>query len=178
MMKMDTVNLEKRNRIVRRRWLGFRSERGATLVEFAFAAWLWSMVLFGLIETTIAVYCYTFVCEAARDTVRYTIVRGKSCAYMPDCNAKLSDIQTHIEGLRYYPAVNTYTLASNTTVTYYSPVGGTPNPTWTTCTLSSGCNAIGNAVKVSVNYPYTLSVPFLRPITFTMHNSSMMVISQ
>ena len=57
-----------------------------------------------------------------------------------------------------------------------------PNMTWTTLcatdTYGAACDVQGNAVKVVVNYPFTMNVPFMKPFTINMANSSQMVISQ
>src|ERR1039458_10515869 len=98
---------------VERRRLGVRSDEGATLVEFALSCSILCMMLFGIVEVSLAVYTYDFVSEAARDGARYAIVRGAKCAGMPDCNISTSGpIQTYIQSLNY-PAINT----SNLTVT-------------------------------------------------------------
>jgi Flp pilus assembly protein TadG len=157
------------------------SEEGATLVEFAFASWLFVMLLFLIIATSIAAYSYNFVSEAARDGARYAIVRGASCVYMPDCAATEAQIQTHIRSLNY-PGIKSSNLTA--TVAWYKAGAAPPNMTWTTNSTCStapaptSCKAIGNAVKVTVNYPYKLSMPFHSPVTINMSNSSMMVISQ
>jgi hypothetical protein len=48
--------------------------------------------------------------------------------------------------------------------------------TWTPC--AGQCNGIGNAVKVTVNYTFPLSIPFWGSNAINMTNSSQMVISQ
>jgi Flp pilus assembly protein TadG len=153
---------------------GICHEEGATLVEFAFASMIFVMILFGIIEVSIAAYSYDFVCEAARDAARYAIVRGASCKYMPDCGATNTSIQTHVRSLNY-PGIDTSNLA--TTTVWYSHATAPPNMTWTTCGATQ-CNAIGNAVKVTVSYSFPFNVPFYPGATFNLTNSSMMVISQ
>lgn len=150
-----------------------RGELGATLVEFAFASWLFVIFLFGTIETSVAVYSYDFVSEAAREAARYAIVRGAKCAYMPDCGATNTQIQAHVQSLNY-PGINTSKL---TTETVWYSQGTSPGMTWTSCGTVQ-CNAIGNAVQVKVTYKFPLSIPFWGQQTITMTNSSMMVISQ
>jgi Flp pilus assembly protein TadG len=153
---------------------GICGEEGATLVEFAFASMIFVMILFGIIEVSLAVYSYDFVSEAARDAARYAIVRGANCKYMPDCGATNSTIQTHVQSLNY-PGINTSNLT--TTTVWYSHATAPPNMTWTTCGTTQ-CDAIGNAVKVTVNYSFPLQVPFYPGSTINLTNSSMMVISQ
>jgi Flp pilus assembly protein TadG len=153
-------------------------DNGATLVEFAFASMVMLTLLFGLLETCLAVYSYDFTSEAARDGVRYMIVRGSKCTSMPDCNADNTALQAHIRGLNY-PAINKGNLTTH--VYWYTAAATPPNMTWTTlcATDTPGtCNAQGNAVKVVVNYTFAMNVPFVTPFTINMSNSSQMVISQ
>lgn len=159
---------------------GICGEEGATLVEFALASVILVMILFGTIEVAIAGYSFDFVSEAARDATRYAIVRGSaSCnasynPQMPDCSATNAQIQAHVRRLNY-PAINTSNLT--TTTVWYSATGGPPNMTWTSCGATK-CNAIGNAVKVTVYYTFPLTIPFWGQNTIHMSNSSQMVISQ
>jgi Flp pilus assembly protein TadG len=153
---------------------GICGEEGATLVEFAFASMIFVMILFGVIEVSLAAYSYDFVSEAARDAARYAIVRGASCKYMPDCGATNTNIQTHVQSLNY-PGINSSNLTTSTV--WYSHATAPPNMIWTTCGATQ-CNAIGNAVKVTVSYPFRFNVPFYPGSTINMTNSSMMVISQ
>lgn len=164
------------------RFLKFRrktlwNEEGATLVEFAFASTVMLTLLFGLLETCLAVYSYDFIAEAARDGARYMIVRGTKCTAMPDCLATNGTLQSHIRSMNY-PAINMSNLT--TTTAWYTAGTAPPNMTWTLCAAGtpSSCAVEGNAVKVTVNYPFTLNVPFLKPMVINMSNSSMMVISQ
>lgn len=149
-------------------------EDGATLVEFALACTMFLAILIGIIETSLAAYTYNFVSEAARDGARYAIVRGANCKYMPDCGATNATIQTHVQGMNY-PGINTSNLTTSTT--WYSAATAPPNMVWTSCDTTQ-CDAIGNAVKVTVYYTFPLQVPGMSALTINMSNSSMMVISQ
>ena len=159
---------------VERRRLGVRSDEGATIVEFALSCSILCMMLFGIVEVSLAVYTYDFVSEAARDGARYAIVRGNRCTGMTDCNATSAQIQTHVQTLNY-PAINTSNLT--VTTTWLSAASAPPNMTWSSCS-GSGCNKIGNAVNVQVQYPFTLSVPFSPVLTINLSNTSQMVIAQ
>lgn len=152
-----------------------RNDEGATLVEFALSCSILCMMLFGIVEVSLAVYTYDFVSEAARDGARYAIVRGANCTGLPDCNISTSGpIQTHIQSLNY-PAINTSNLT--VTATYLTAATAPPNMTWSSCS-GSGCNKIGNAVNVQVQYPFQLNVPFWKSVTINLSNSSQMVIAQ
>ena len=151
-----------------------RSEEGATLVEFALACSMLCLMLFGIIQVSLLVYTYDFVSEAARDGARYAIVRGTKCTGLSDCNATSAQIQTHVQSLNF-PAINTSTLTA--TAVWYQAASAPPNMTWSTCTVTP-CNIQGNAVKVTVQYPFPLGIPFWGRQTVNLSNSSQMVMSQ
>ena len=162
---------------------GLAGEEGATLVEFALASTTLLALLFGTIEVGLAVYSYDFTSEAARDGVRYAIVRGANCHLETSaagfvCGAQNTDIQSHLQGLGY-PGIKSSSITTHTY--WYTATVGPPATVWTTLcatdTYSATCAAPGNAVKVVINYPFTLSVPFVPPMTINMGNSSMMTIS-
>jgi Flp pilus assembly protein TadG len=153
---------------------GIRGDEGATIVEFALSCGILCMMLFGIVEVSLAVYTYDFVSEAARDGARYAIVRGTKCTGMTDCNATSAQIQTHVQSLNY-PAINGNNLT--VTATWLSAAAAPPNMVWSSCS-GSGCNKIGNAVNVQVQYPFQLSIPFWKSVTINLSNSSQMVISQ
>ena len=161
-----------------RRLCRLGSEEGATLVEFAFASMVMLTLLFGLLETCLAVYSYNFTSHAARDGARYMIVRGTKCTAMPDCSASNTNVQTFLRA-ENFPALKMNNLTTHTY--WYTAAVAPPNMTWDTLCATdtpAGCNKQGNAVKVVVNYPFTMNVPFLKPFTINMANSSQMVISQ
>lgn len=159
--------------------LGGKGEEGATLVEFALSCTIFLTIVIGIIQVSLAAYSYDFVSEAARDCARYALVRGSaSCSaayspHMPDCGATNAQIQAHLRTLNY-PGINTANLT--TTTVWSAATGGPPNMTWTAC--ANQCNAIGNAVKVTVYYGFPFNIPFWGQSTINMANSSQMVISQ
>jgi hypothetical protein len=70
-----------------------------------------------------------------------------------------------------------------TTHTYwYTAAAAPPNMTWSTLcatdTYSAACGVQGNAVKVVVTYVFAWNMPYMKPFTINMTNSSQMVISQ
>lgn len=153
---------------------GFRGEDGATLVEFAVSCSILCLMLFGIIQVSLLVYTYDFVSEAARDGARYAIVRGTKCTGFTDCNATPAQIQAHVQTLNF-PAINTSNLTA--TATWYQAATAPPNMVWSTCTVTP-CNIQGNAVKVTVQYPFPFSIPFWGKTTVNLSNSSQMVMSQ
>jgi Flp pilus assembly protein TadG len=53
-----------------------RSERGETLIEFAFASVIFFVMIFGAIEFGLAVWEYNLVSDLAQEGARYAIVHG------------------------------------------------------------------------------------------------------
>jgi Flp pilus assembly protein TadG len=137
-------------------------ERGANLVEFALASAILFSLLFGVLQMCLALYTYNYISQAAREGARWAMVRGStSCTNTPNlsnCNASSTAIQNYVQGLGY-PGIT----SGSVTVT----------PTW-----PNGSNSPGNTVKVQVQYPFALSIPFVSLTTINMAGSSTMVISQ
>jgi Flp pilus assembly protein TadG len=139
---------------------GLLHEGGANLVEFALASTVLFAMVFGILETCLALYNYDYLSQAAREGTRWAMVRGSaSCTNTPglvNCKATANQIQTYVQGLGY-------------------PFSGslTVNSSW-----PNGSNSPGNTVQVQVQYTYSLSIPFVRPISIPMSSTSIMVISQ
>jgi Flp pilus assembly protein TadG len=135
-----------------------RGERGSGLVETALCFPILAALLFGLMMASMLLFSYHLISEAAREGTRYAIVRGSACkSWTTACPASDTDIQTYIRGLGY-PSIN--------------PSAITVNTTW------PNGNSRGNTVQVQVNYPFTLSIPFVQSRTINMTSTSVMVISQ
>lgn len=150
-------------------------EQGSTLVETALSLAVLLSLIFGIFEMCLALYSYHFVSEAAREGTRYAIVRGSSsgsdCPSSPAaaCPAAQSDIQKYVSSLSF-PGIKL--TASDVSVAWsVYPAGGT-------CSPSATCNNPGNMVKVTVTYPFPLSLPFISKRTLTLTSTSAMVISQ
>ncbi|HEX5234258.1 MAG TPA: TadE/TadG family type IV pilus assembly protein [Silvibacterium sp.] len=152
--------------------MGFCSEAGGTLVETALSASILLAVMMGLFEMFLALYSYHYVSYAAREGSRYAIVRGSKCINLPDCGISSDDVQTMVQGLGF-PGIDSTSVV--VTTTWYSASAVTPT-TWTVC--PSVCNAPGNLVKVSVSYPYPLTLPFIKKMTLSLSSTSEMAISQ
>lgn len=144
----------------------FSHEEGSALVEFAISISALILLLFGVIEFSLAFYGFHFTAEAAKEVARYASVRGSNAC--STANANLAD----------------YCLtgaADNTRVTALVAVMGYPGinsgNTSAELSLPDGDNAIGHNVKVDVYYTFPISVPFWRATQFQMHSSAQMVIS-
>lgn len=157
------------------------SESGNTLVEFALSAAVIFALFFGIIQFGYALYTYQFVNEMAREMTRYAIVRGSACSNsstMPNCgfNDGGATLQDYVRSAYKYPGIN----SGQVTVTsiWYAPVLNADKTVNSFTECVSGCNAPGDAVKVTVTYPFLLSIPFWRSETLQVSSSSVMVISQ
>jgi Flp pilus assembly protein TadG len=142
-----------------------RAEAGQTLVEAAFSISILLMLVVGIMQIMMALYCYNYVADAAREGARYAMVHGSSCT---GCIAKGTDVQTYVQNLGL-PVINTSSL----TVTTQWPDTGS------ICTPSSiPCNNPGNNVKVTVQYQYLPHIPFIRSSTWLMSSTSEITIAQ
>ncbi|MGC8548074.1 MAG: TadE/TadG family type IV pilus assembly protein [Acidobacteriaceae bacterium] len=156
-------------RIARR----LRCRRGQSLVESALSLGIIIAVLIGILELTLALYCYNYVAYAAREATRWAMVRGSTCTGLSSCNATADQIQTYVQNLNY-PIVQPSQLA--VTTTWLSRATLTP-ASWTTCSAAP-CNLPGNEVQVEVAYPFTMEIPIVGQIGLNLHSTSSMVISQ
>jgi Flp pilus assembly protein TadG len=139
------------------------------MVEFALVLVGFLTLLFGLLDFGRALYVYNYVSYAARDGVRYAMVRGASCTtFTTDCPTKLdgSGVTNYLETTVLPPGINPSAL----TVTTTWPGG---NPGCTGAPNNPGC-----VVKVNVQYNFSFIIPFIPKITSLMTSTSQMVISQ
>jgi len=129
-------------------------EDAAEIVEFALAAMIVFILIFGIIQFSLVMYTSSFVATAAQQGTRYAMVHGSlwsspcPSASSYSCRASATDVQNYILGLTH-PGINL--TASNITVTWL-----TTTATGSTCAqYSQGCQ-----VKVDVSYTYPLNIPF------------------
>lgn len=162
-------------------WRKIRNDEGAAAVEAALSAVVGLSLLLGCCNAFLMLYDYHYVSYAARDATRWAIVRGAACSgdsgTMPNCGAAQSDIQTHLQNLNF-PGVTTSNLTA--TASWYS-VNNSGTAAWAFCssgTPGTGCNNPGNLVKVTVSYPFPLSIPFMVKKTVNLSSTSQLVISQ
>lgn len=167
----------KRLSILLRRCAG---DRGTSLVEFTVSVPVLFMLLLGFVQMCMAVYSNFCINEIARDTARWAAVRGSnSCIDAPGmagCNATANAIQGFAKR-NAYPGIVPGELSVSTT--WMQATSDTP-ATWSTCnsSISSICNAPGNAVRVVVTYPFLFQVPFARNNTWNFSSTAQMVIVQ
>ena len=137
------------------------------MVEFALVLIGFLTLLIGLLDFGRALYVYHFVSYAARDGVRYAMVRGASCTtFTTACPAAASDVTNYLKTTVLPPGINPSAL----TVTTTWPGN---NRGCTGAVNSPGC-----VVKVNVQYNFSFFIPFISQPTTSMNGTSQMVISQ
>lgn len=160
-----------------------RDESGSELVEFASAATLLFMVLFGIFGACWVAYNYYFVSYAAQEGARYAIVRGNgwsnpcSTSQPPGftitfgCTATSTDVQNFVKSLAM-PGINQSQITATTTWPGTTP-GCTSN-----CSACTSSNNAGCLAKVVVSYSFDLMLPFLPKSALTVSGASEKVIQQ
>jgi Flp pilus assembly protein TadG len=147
-----------------------RDESGAATLEFALTAIVLMTVVLGVMETTLALYSFDFICDAAREGARYAMVRGDTCVVNgASCTVTPAQVQTYVQSLGF-PGINPAIMTVTSTYSAY--------PSGTACTPNANCANPGNLVTVSVVYAYGYSIPFVPVRTLQMKSTSSMVISQ
>ena len=127
-----------------------RSERGATLLEFALAAMLFFTVIFGTLEFGYAIWQYNLVAALAQDGARWASVRG----FYGVTSATAADVQDYVRSRAY---------GLNVTVTT------SPEPR----TISTG-----QTVTVTVSQDFTIVSTFLPTGTIPLRAQAQMVMSR
>jgi Flp pilus assembly protein TadG len=115
-----------------------RADLGSTMVEFSLIAFMFIIVLLGVVEMGRMVLVYTTVANAARAGARYAIVHGvnqTASSSGPGSPCTCTQIQTVVKNFASAGLVDTSLLV--VTVNY-----------------PSGNNNAGSPVSVTVSYPY------------------------
>jgi Flp pilus assembly protein TadG len=152
-------------------------ERGATLLEFAFALVITLVLMFGMIDFACALYSFHFVSEAAREGTRFASVRGAdSCgSSVTPCQASSADIQAYV--MQLVPlGINSAQVNVNPTWVGSLPMCGPPPQDYPGCTVQV-------QVTYSFNYLFPSSFYNLPPVSFQattidMSSTSQMTISR
>ncbi len=119
------------------------SQRGSTLIEFAFVFLLFVVLLVATIELGRGVWIYTTVAHAARQGVRYAQVRGNSVT--------VTEIKAFVES---------------------ESIGLEPEKLTVTPTWTSADRDRGSIVQVDVSYPFDLVAPGLLGLPSSLQVSS------
>ena len=127
--------------------------------EFALVAMPMLLLTFGILMCGMAVYNYNFVCDAARDGVRYAIVHGSCPQDAPTCS---TDNPT----------------ASNTDIKNYilSKAHGLNSSNLSVSTTWNPDKSPGSVVSVTVTYNFQPLFP-MSNVALPLSSSSQMVIS-
>ena len=125
-------------------------ERGATLVEFAFAALAVQTALFAVLEVGRLMMSYVTIAEAARVGVRYAIVNGANIA---------GSVATKQAAVKV--VVQDVGTAAGLTLTI-------PDPVYTKCATCSTVQDVSSIVTVTVSYTFVPVVPLVSALGLTM----------
>jgi Flp pilus assembly protein TadG len=152
-------------------------ESGSALLEMALCSMVVLVMILGIIEGSLALYADHFVSGAARDAVRYAVVRGSSWAgtacsstSAPSCEASATDIAQYVKST--VPSGMTASTVSVTTLWTGLSASGLP------CDNVQGNDSPGCVVTVTVTYPFTFMLPAPSAATIHLKSTSAMVISR
>jgi len=126
-----------------------RRRAGQSTIEFAVAATVFPILMFGLMELATAVYTYSTVNEAAQEAVRYAVVNG------PNSPSPATTAQVQAVAQSYAPGLSLTTAVSYPTDSYIST---------------------DQDAKVVVTCTYPLNIPLLKSKTLTFSASYQMLI--
>jgi Flp pilus assembly protein TadG len=136
------------------------TQRGSTMIEFAFTFVITLILMFAMIDFARALYSYHFVNNAAREAARFASVRGQMCSgSVTPCPAAPGDITTYVNSivpLGIDPGqvtVNSTVAANGETV-----CGGVP-PAYPGCPVNV-------VVQYNFNYIFPVSFYSLAPVGF------------
>lgn len=126
-------------------------QRGITITEFTIVLPIFLILMFSIIQGGVVIFLYNQVSHAAKEGVRYAVVRGTEAGADParvgDAPATPQAVTTHVKGK---------TSLENLTVSTTWPNAGSKDP--------------GSTVKVEVSYP--LASDFIFFPTFNITASS------
>ena len=165
-----------------------RSERGASLVEYAFVAILFLSLLLGISGFGHALFVYHHLNNAAKEATRYASVRGSNCSNDSSCTASnsasgnagpttVADVKAYVVSLTPNSMDSTY-IQNNMTVcgvagTVCAPPVTTAAPE---CNVTATANNPGCPVQVTVNYSYNFMFPLISNTAINMSSTSDMII--
>jgi Flp pilus assembly protein TadG len=162
----------------------FRNESGGALVEMAISSTIVLGTFVSVFQMTMACYTYNSVAEVARESARWAAVRGATChtntVNLDHCGATEAQIQDYAKTVG---AMNwSQCTSSNPCVTVSWKTATTTTgvqqqkTTWATC--ASNCGQPGDMVVVSMVYPYSLNIPFVKAYSLNLGSTSEMIVAQ
>ena len=154
-----------------------RTERGTTLVEYAFVLFLFLSLIFGISGFGHALFIYHHLNNAAKEATRYAAVRGLNCSNDSSCVATnsasgiagpttVADVKTYVKNLTP-PSIDSTQLkiaVCGVTLTVCSPaITGAPDA----CNTAATANKPGCTAQVQVAYAYNFVFPLIPATTAT-----------
>ena len=150
---------------------------GSSLVEFAVTLPVLLMLIFGIMECSLALYVNHFVTNAAHEATRYAMVRGSSwkgvaCSSPATggCTATAASVTAYVQSI----APSGIDPAKLTVTATWPGVsaGGLG------CTVATGPNSPGCLVTAGVSYNFPFSVPFVPASVWVLSSRSTLTIVQ
>ena len=157
-----------------------RSQRGASLVEYAFVVILFFSMIFGITGFGHALFVYHHLNSAAKEATRYAAVRGSNCnvtpAGEPSCTALNSasgiagptnkaDVKSYVQSITP-PSIDSTKLVivvCGVSGEIECPVSTASGPVACATTVNyQGCTA-----QVQVAYAYNFIFPLIPAVTTT-----------
>ena len=154
-----------------------RTERGASLVEYAFVVILLFSLIFGISGFGHALFVYHHLNNAAKEATRYAAVRGLTCSNDLSCLSTnsasgisgpttVADVQAYVQSITP-PSIDSTQLKiipCGVTGTTCSPaITGAPD----VCNTAATANKPGCTAQVQVAYAYNFIFPLIPAVTTT-----------
>jgi Flp pilus assembly protein TadG len=129
-----------------------QSDRGQATIEFAMTSVVFFLLVFGIMNFSLAVYSFNQVANAAREGTRYASVRGATASSPAGSDDVARFVKNEAAGL--------------------NPGNITVSTTW------NPDNNPGSFVTVDVQYQFAFVMPFLNLPQLSLESSSQLVITQ
>ena len=141
-------------------------ERGANLVEFAFASTVFLMTVFGTLEFGIAVWRHNLLSNLAQEGARWASVRGTNGTMQ----ATQADVANYIISRANGVGV---TVTTSTTTT-----SSDPKTPCATASTNPGTLSMGQGICVKVTSSYTPLTGFVPQAAVTLLSTAKMVMAR
>jgi Flp pilus assembly protein TadG len=145
-------------------------EDGQELVEFACAASVLFILIFGIIQFCMVMYTGGFVAYAAQQGTRYWMVRGSdwtgTCATASSysCPASTDNVKNYVLSLQH-PGISL--TADNIMPTALRTTAAGASPACVAHPYAQGCQ-----VQVVVTYTFSLNIPFIPAASIPLTSTS------
>jgi Flp pilus assembly protein TadG len=129
---------------------------GQTMGEFAVTAGVFLLLLFGIMETALAVNAYNDISTAAREAARYAMVHSPTSSNSP-CPSSGNCLAVQQQAVSYAPFLSTSDVSA---------------------TFSSPTNSAQDYAVVVITHTYPLHIPFTTAVDLSLSASSRMLVAQ